>query len=962
MLSAFLPEQDVPGDFETTLNDYDIALKALSEEGKLSSSAYTRLTKKIEEAIASIKAAKSDEEAQELYNDIIAEIKAVTSITSEAELKNKAEEAKEEKAQQEKLAKDILNRYKALAAEEGLSSELNPHINEALKNIEKAKTAKEVKAELEAFKGLLNDATYGEVKAKFEKQEALLTAQERALAKLDAYESALDAIESSATKAEIVEAMKLARDEIMAAEESSRVNNVINEFENLVEDEYPVAVNAVAKKLVANTLAEGIKQLEAYKTGAYAEEKLVDDPDEGTRLNKTVKKLADEEIAALQTFVTGLGTSVNTDSYTSVEDKIKASVDKLNSEIKKIQEQMRKDEEAYLEAYGNALEELEIYASNAEKYGLTGEALEYIKSEVAAVKAKIASVDTAGEVNEAMSLFRNGIKQYSPAFDAYQVTETRKAVKEALEEYKELNDAEITSIVNREVAKLDSAETVDAIKKIEKDAMEDITAEIKKDELASAKLEARKEFLVYREEGSEYSDEVKAIALEAMNMISDAYSVNDVNTQVETYMKKIDEQLKLEKTSMQAAIKEARENALKEIAKYKEIATKENDTGSLNRIAEAEAAISSEDATVNSITKTKDNLIRNIKAMGLPLVKVKVAAIEFLKNIGTEYYYCNGVSNSEVRGVLKAYTEGADGSEQLSYDKLIKDAYINSQFEKAFNMVKDAEDADAVEKQKNGVGTEAGVGGTTTARGIIVKAIKQDLYAMETKRAAAITAVEGVCTDSVDKEVAKNLIADYEKEINAVDMTAYMADTGIFDKIKTKATEAIKKHIAETIKREALANLSVPDMKSKVESTKEYKKLNNQELESFQRNIVVSQGTEGVGMVSGDVRYRIDINGYSSNAAEQTGHFLTLKIDSTTAGSVLVTRYNSGVKGVSKALDDGIVIIRFEDQADMTNTKLEVEFYDESGVIPENTSDKTLVQKITYDFSNLKAAKYENWN
>ncbi len=727
---------------------------------------------------------------------------SVANVTKVAQLEKIATNEKTKREQEQKLVTEIFNRYKELAAEEGLSSELNPHINEALKNIASAKTAKDVRAELDAFKELLNADTYEDLKTKFEDQEDFLTAQKNALTVLDAYESALDAIQDSNVKTAIEDALKLAREEIMAADEEGRVDKVVEAFESEVVEKYSNAKTLVAKKLVTNALAEGVKQLEAYKTGAYAEEKLI-----GVS-NKTVKQLADEKIALLQTTANGLlqdsaiDTKDPTKSYKKVNTDLQSYVDAIDEEIDKIKDKMREDQEAYLQAYEEALEELEIYEANAEKYGLTGEALEYIKTEVAAVKAKIASVDTDGEVNTAMSLFRNGIKQYSPKFDAYQVTETRKAVKEALEEYKELNDAGITNDVVTAVESLEKATTVDAIKSIERSTMKKITEKIKNNELASAKLEARKEFLVFIEEEnsqySQYSEEVKKLASEAISKIKDAYSVADVNTKVEKYRSLIDKQLKLDNTSMQAEVAKARENALKEIAIYEEIATTAKDTATLNRIAVAKTAISSEIATLKSIDTAKSNLIRDIRALGLPIVKAKVDAIDWLKSgIGTKYYV-NSEGNPEIDKYLLAYTDTEKAGGKLSYEKLIKDAYINSQFEKAFNMIKNAEDVVAVELQKDG-GNEKFNGGVTTARGIIVKAIKQDLTAMETARTTTNGKLDTLMNDEKGKVKYPELKDLYVAQVEAVDMNAYNSNPSIFDEIYTRAEIALKNHVKDLI-------------------------------------------------------------------------------------------------------------------------------------------------------------------
>ena len=864
-----------------------------------------------------------------------------------AQLEKIATNEKTKREQKQKLATEIFNRFKELAAEEGVSSELNPHINEALKNIANAKTAKDVDNELSEFRNLLNVDTYGDLKTKFDAQEDFLTAQKDALTVLDAYESALDAIQDSNVKTAIEDALKLAREEIMAADEEGRVDKVVEAFESEVVEKYSNAKTLVAKKLVTNALAEGVKQLEAYKTGAYAEEKLI-----GVS-NKTVKQLADEKIALLQTTANGLlqdsaiDTKDPTKSYKKVNTDLQSYVDAIDEEIDKIKDKMREDQEAYLQAYEEALEELEIYEANAEKYGLTGEALEYVRTEVAAVKAKIASVDTEGEVNAAMSLFRNGIKQYSPEFDAYQVTETKKAVKEALEEYKELNDAGITNDVVTAVESLEKATTVDAIKSIERSTMKKITEKIKNNELASAKLEARKEFLVFIEEEnsqySQYSEEVKKLASEAISKIKDAYSVADVNTKVEKYRSLIDKQLKLDNTSMQAEVAKARENALKEIAIYEEIATTAKDTATLNRIAVAKAAISSETATLKSIDTAKSNLVRDIRALGLPIVSAKVDAIDWLKGIGTNYY-TNVAGNSEINNYLLAYTDTGKTNGKLSYAKLIKDAYINSQFEKAFNMIKDAEDVDAVELQKDG-GTEKFGGGVTTARGVIVKAIKQDLTNMETKRAEASTKLGNLMNADKYSEL-KDI---YEEQVKAVDMTAYNSNPSIFDEIYERAEIALENHVKDLIKSEAQANLNVESVNDSIkEANKGSNELLGTQINEVQENVSVSTNNNGEGKVTGTLHKLSEEDTFTQGFTQKTGYYLVLSFTSETAKTIKYQRLDSSDEnqGSGELDDDGILVIWFADKEALANTKLVITFYGDD--------DETPIQTISIsDFTDL---------
>ena len=873
--------------------------------------------------------------------------KSAAAVNKVAQLEKIASNEKTKREQKQKLATEIFNRFKELAAEEGVSSELNPHINEALKNIATAKTAKDVDNELSEFRNLLNADTYGDLKTKFDAQEDFLTAQKDALTVLDAYESALDAIQDSNVKTAIEDALKLAREEIMAAETDDRVNDVVSAFESQVVAEYPNAKTSVAKKLVTNALAEGVQQLEAYITGAYAEEKLID-----VVSNKTVKQLVDEKIALLQATANGLlqnsaiDTTDSNKSYKKVNSDLQTYVNDIDKEIDKIKDKMRENQEAYLQAYEEALEELEIYEANAEKYGLTGEALEYVKTEVSAVKAKIASVDTDGEVNAAMSLFRNGIKQYSPEFDAYQVTETRKAVKEALEEYKELNDAGITNDVVTAVASLEKAGTVDAIKKIERDTMKSITEKIKNNELASAKLEARKEFLVFIEEEnsqySQYSKEIKELASEAISKIKDAYSVADVNTQVEKYRSLIDKQLKLDNTSMQAEVAKARESALKEIAIYEEIATTAKDTATLNRIAVAKAAISSETATLKSIDTAKSNLVRDIRALGLPIVSAKVDAIEWLRNIGEPNYYTRAKNLLNVGTYLKDYTEGANGSGELSYSKLVKDAYINSQFEKAFNMVKNAEDVNAVNVQKDGKG--AGIADEThsgpkdnpkTARGVIVKAINS-LVVMEKARGEELASLHTLMGAYPELEDL------YEAQVKAVDMNAYNSNPTIFKDIEGKAEIALENHVKDLIKSEAQANLNVESVNDSIkEANGNSDTLLGTQINKVQEDVSVSTNNNGEGKVTGTLHKLSSGDPFTQNFTEKTGYYLVLSFTSETAKRIEYER--TGVSTGKGILDDGILVIWFENDDALKNTKLVITFYgdDEEPIQTISISDFT---------------------
>ena len=965
-LLTFLSDQEGLGAFvnnsEATLKDYDAYLKSLEEKGTdLTTAQYEEIATKINNAIADMKKATTLEDAQEIYDEILADVYSAAKVNSSlASIVDTFEDAVaavvESREDAKKLATEHLNKCLEVsktmedltAHDKGVISDL---VSGALEEVNNAKTAKEVTDAESKLGKLLVDGGYTKLQAEVARQNAILEAQKEAYKVLDAYESALNNMTDFADKAKVQNAIAAARRNILDAENSDEVVKVKNAFVEFINNNYDAMTKPAAQTLLDNELEEAIETLNAYKTGAYADEK---DPDDR---EKTIENVVNGYIETLKTTANVSTNSLTLESYKTVDTKLANYVKILNEKIAKIKKEAEENQEAYMESYRAAVEELKVYEDNAKEFNLTSEQLEYINSLISNTKGKIAEVTTAQEVVTAMTVFRNAVAEYYSDFDQYQIEEIRKIAISKLEEYNDLS-TDIDTLVTEGVEAVKSQTTVSGIQTELQKALDEINVKIKSSAIAKAKVEARAKFYVFlrdNDEELEYSDKIYEIASKAIDAINNATNERDVEHAVENYMAQIDEELEKLGTSLANEVKVAQEKAKEQTALYRELANTITDVNKrqelLNTIKLYEDSILSKDATKSSIARDEKALREFIETFEVELVSAKVNAIEYIKAIGEKYFL--KVNNAAIVNTLSDYTT----NNELDYEKLIKDPYVKAAFDDAIEIIKNATKSEELEVDtKNSPKGDKITTAKNTVDSAVIKLSNMVKVKNTVKEKLTGTGLDNYLTELNISEGAKNKAKDflknyYEENIATITLDDYVDNSNIFTEKKNNVEAALKNYLNGEIKKEALANLNVTNVAEAVKkANSDSETILETTLSNLQRNVSITTNEKGEGVVTGQL-HNVKLVKFSKTEELQTGYFLTLSLGSTTAKKVKI----ASSSGEEKELEsDGIVTIRFADKKDLSTKKITVKYYNDDGT--------TLIQSITIsDFSKLELVGFNDW-
>ena len=954
-----------------------------------------------------MKKATTLEAAQEIYDEITSDIYGVAKVdsTDKAEVdkfEGEVAEVVESRKNAQKDVTDLLNKYlevlKTMDEYKDKTTLIEELVANAKNSVNNSKTAAEVDDAKDAFENLLLAGGYKDLYDEVNRQNRILKAQEDAYKILDAYEANLDVITNASDKTQAKAEITRVRALVKNAKEPEEIGvvtkkamplagTILRDFVDFMDGHYKAMTKPAAKKLIEDALAEALETLETYKTGAYANE--VVNPNAAKEDQKTIADLVKEYTEELQETATELLVNPVTNEYKEIEDYLynetTGKVTLLDAEIKAIQKAIENDREAYVEAYQAAMEELEVYAENAKVFNLTSEQLEYINSLISNTQGIIKEVNTAPDVTLAMTAFRGAVAEYYSDFDQYQVEEIKKLAVAKLEEYNDLS-TDIDASVTKGVAAVKSQTTVNGIQTELQKALDEINEKIKSNATAQAKVEARAKFYEYLEtedEDSEYSNEVHNIAKDAVDAINDATSVREVNNAVTRYQKLLEEQLEKDGVKLKEKIAKLQEEAKKEIALYKELVAGDEDLLAL--IGTYEAGILSEDATPKSIENDLAAIRDHIETLENELIKAKVKAINYIKDIGNSYYLSTTSIYTENVKYLKDYCSKTNN--ELSYDLLTNeetgDAYVRRAFEKAITAIKNATKVDdltlTLSAGKYIIPNENAF--LLKQRGIVIEAVNALSAMKKEAEANKVAIIKHVGTefdisaftnasdlsvlDTDDyyvsvtpevKEFIKGVFSDYFGRIDKVQCTENAQDyKDAFAEIVKQAKNTIDHYIKEKISEEAEANLNVSNMNTVLKDILTSGNMAyGKDVTDLQTNISVTPASNGVGIVKGDIRLTTSYTEYSS--ANPKGYFITLAIKSDTAKSIIVRRYedNSDKATVEKDMgEDEFLTVRFADKDAIKTTKVVVEFYDKEGLTATTSKDETPAKTITYDFSNL---------
>ncbi len=896
-------------DSEATLNDYDIYLKSLEEAKTINAGEYKDLASKIAKAIIDMKNADNLEAAKAVFDEIQDEvIKGSKSNTDAEDLAEAVEEVKQEIADKKKVLADLLNTYKDVAKEiEDITPEdlemLNSIIDGAQRATNNAKTKGELGKVQSDFEALM-DSMNSELKTEVNTKNELVTAQNEALKKFDAYKATLDSMtDLDSNQKQIIEnALKTARTDTMNAKDSDGVDAAVKAFEDQMKDYHKDIIDETAEKLLTDALNKAIEKLEAYKTGAYA--------DAEYESSKTIKQKVDDYIEELKTQAESLKATLTTESYETIDETANSKCKDLDEKIKNLKKADKVQKANYVEAYNKAMEELNVYAENAKKFGLSTEELNNINSLIDSTKSKIGSVNTDKDVESSMELFRDAVSTFSSEFDKYQLEETKKSAQEELKTYKGITE-EIDDLVDTGISSVKSGTSVNKVMENLQAAIDEIEKAIAENEGAKAKADALKLFNQFLQDEGKYSTAIHGIAGKAMDelkaLVSDNLTKENVEKIQKEYMNKIDEQLKKEGTTLEELKAEAREEAKEAIALYKELAQKSNDSALLEAITPYENIVDSESSDLSAIENATVELKAYIDSNAShKLVSTKLKDIETIESI----------DNEENSDWVTAGHSSLTG-------KLAENKYVKAEMDKVIANIKNAENDENL--------TKALTDGEKAINDII-----EALNTMEEKRNAAVNTTLNTVKD-IDK--ALSVKETYTEKINAVTYDDYKnykptkTEATIFDALIKEAGEAVKNYLDGQIVNEAEANLTVSekDLKDKFSGNDTNLLGSEKTVDELQSNVKIEDGK-----VYGKLTKQDDFSQFSES--EKAGYFLCLTFTSETAKKIEVTRYVNNIETKTVTIDNNeIVIIRFENEEQKNQTKLEVKFYNETEEEPVNT-------------------------
>ena len=394
-----------------------------------------------------------------------------------------------------------------------------------------------------------------------------------------------------------------------------------------------------------------------------------------------------------------------------------------------------------------------------------------------------------------MSLFRSTVETYAPEFAKAEATKAQTNAIAELKKYENSTVEGVSKLAKEALIDIRNGKNADGtdmtanqITEKLNNTLNDINAIIERKELEELKAEKIAEFseyLNYTEIDEEtIKNQIAALASQAINEIGKCENKKDVNTKVEEYLAKIDEELQNGESSSQQRIEKTRQEALAKIAEYEELATKTNEISLISAIIPYENKINSANATVQSINDTLATVIEMIKA-NYDYIDAKIKAIETIEGLTAlkqedQNYDENIVNHKDVKEIKDAIEAAIENIKNAPKPTDIKE-------------ISDIRDKNITE----------------------IKKIAENVNTMEEARKNAITEIQkGDLTDKTtgenDDEIANGSAADlvnnYINEVKAVTLAQYNKyeneneDTNIFDDIVKRAKADIETFIKNIVK------------------------------------------------------------------------------------------------------------------------------------------------------------------
>ena len=917
---------------DAAIEDLQAYADALNDVKGMSAEDKSKVKTFVKQAQEAVKAANSNEEieaATDTFNELMASF----------------EEVKTAKEKAETLA--ALNDYLA-EAEPGMKNVIEKAIDE----VNKATTAEEVK---NAVNGLLDEKTG--------KLPTLKEAQKAAYETLSAYEDYLakNTVDGENLILGEIETVKAA---IANAEDKSNVETAMDGFDNFMDD-YEDTVTAVELEVAKNALDNMYKEVTA-KLSPYVsstDKNVKDLADAAVKLFDEIRKAGaeseekDDVVEAtnrIKDLFYGKGNhglpAVNEDNYV-VESNLKSYYSESNivtnflgyeNALKHNAAKTEKDDKAdklgRAEAYKSAMEKLDLYTTVINDNDAV-EALKLTEQNVASIKEMINSTKTSVEkaegktaVDDAKAILDKYLNNYYEEFveyaENYEFESTKTSALKELEAYKEqykdvTEDDTIYAPVKDAVD-----DAITAIEALEADVNEvsEITEELEtvKDAIKLANKQAELKLAVdtavakYTPLLKSESEEVKqaaAAAIKELSALKYNGSIKNTPKDVAKIEEKYDPQLKEALKAQEEKDKKERDEALEPIMdkvdELIEIATAGKRTEIVNQLNNFKSELN-KTKTAEEVTTVSGQLNSYINE-SCQIVKAQYDAIY-----------------AETNGLLDKYEEicGKDEEAKAIVDKAIAD----------IKAITETDFARAQEAINAIVGVGASDEKETVAKKIAK--IQGEITNLDSKKDTAVENINDKIDEyPEDKAALKNIVQEYIDAINAVTRKDKNYATTI-DNIVTEAEAAIQDYLDVKISNEAEKNLNIKSVKTEIgESTTFFESEKN--VSDLQESVKIENGK-----VSGKLKEVTDFTQFG--APEGHKHFLALKFDKGSAERVEIQLVNGDESKTIGDLDtDGIVIISFKEEDQLTTNKMKVNFYNESN---------ELVKTLTLDLSGLKFA------
>lgn len=642
-------------EYINTLSDYKAVLKA----GNVAD--YDNVAKAIETAISEIRKSSTNASAKEIFDDMVAEIKNIDSkvATKVEAVVTAREEAKETALKTVKFYEEALADVKSELTSADVAI-INQVIAKATVDINNA----EIADDATSAEGILETTMeeYEKLKAVRELKEE----QAKAYETISQYEEALKNVTG--------DYKNLVEQEISNAETAVRkaetVDNVQDTMANLA-DYIKAYYSEIVEEILTSSINDAVKKLNSYlnytadlnedeefavtsallsKYETVIEEVTNIDMSRFTLGTKSVAELAKEYIADVKTAKTDTEVATKLDS--AMDDlKDRVAITKVVNECvaednKKLYDEKFEEIKVKLDEYKSALETLKVDTADRKD----------INDRIDNTVAKAKAVTLADDVQDAFDSFEAYMEaHYSNIYDNMKdaaLTATRKEALTKVEEYKKLDvykEKTVSDAVTalEEVAKNTNKTAADIKTAI--DAVEEAIANV---DFAAVKDAATKELMSYL--GREVTDTaaIKAAVEKGIEDIENATTVAEVNKAKTKAISAINEILKDQDKIDEEALEEAREEALKTMNEYVEMATDYNESALARSLRSIRSSISITAKTTAEI----DNLLEQAEELMSQndLLTAKKAAVKALEDVYKvdSYPYINNVDYADIKAVV----------------------------------------------------------------------------------------------------------------------------------------------------------------------------------------------------------------------------------------------------------------------------------------------------------------------